>query len=161
MRVLKVNIKEDIMAKIDKMAEDFFEQKKIALVGVSEERDTGCNLNYQKFKDAGYIVYAINPKIEQFRGDPCYPDLASTPEKADAVFVLARPEVTDQIVQQCIDVGVKHIWMYCMMGTKPGLVESMTSVSQDAVALCHEHGIAATAFIEFFFQVFFTRLEHF
>jgi hypothetical protein len=129
------------MAKIDKMAEEFFAQKKIAMVGVSEERDTGCNLNYQKFKDAGYTVYAINPKIEQFKGDPCYPDLASTPEKADAVFVLARPEVTDQIVQQCIDVGVKYIWMHCMMGTKPGLVENMTSVSQDAVKLCREHGI--------------------
>jgi len=129
------------MAKIDKMAEEFFAQKKIAMVGVSEERDNGCNLNYQKFKDAGYTVYAINPKIEQFKGDPCYPDLASTPEKADAVFVLARPEVTDQIVQQCIDVGVKYIWMHCMMGTKPGLVENMTSVSQDAVKLCREHGI--------------------
>ncbi len=129
------------MSKIDTMAQDFLAQKKIAVVGVSESRETGCNLNYKKFKDAGYTVYAINPKNDQFKGDPCYPDLASTPEKPDAVFILARPEVTDQVVQQCIDVGVNHVWMHCMMGTKPGLAESMTSVSQEAVALCRENGI--------------------
>lgn len=129
------------MAEIDRMTENFLAQKKIAVVGVSATRDTGCNLNYQKFKDAGYTVYGINPKIDQFKGDPCYPDLASTPEKPDAVFILARPEVTEEIVKQCVDVGVKHVWMHCMMGTKPGLAESMTSVSQDAVAMCRENGI--------------------
>ena len=129
------------MAEIDRMVEDFLAQKKIAVVGVSETRETGCNANYQKFKDAGYTVYGINPNTEQFKGDPCYPDLASTPEKPDAVFILARPEVTDEIVRQCVDVGVKHVWMHCMMGTKPGLAETITSVSQDAVALCRENGI--------------------
>ncbi|MBC8334332.1 MAG: CoA-binding protein [Anaerolineales bacterium] len=129
------------MSKIDTMAQDFLAQKKIAVVGVSESRETGCNLNYKKFKDAGYTVYAINPKIDQFKGDPCYPDLASTPEKPDAVFILARPEVTDQVVQQSVDLGIKHVWMHCMMGTKPGLAENMTSVSQEAVALCRENGI--------------------
>ncbi|MCG6923349.1 MAG: hypothetical protein LJF15_20030, partial [Acidobacteria bacterium] len=33
-------------------------------------------------------------------------------------------------------------WMHCMMGTKPGLVRGMTSVSQDAVRTCRENGIA-------------------
>ncbi len=129
------------MAEIDRMAKNFLSQKKIAVVGVSETRETGCNLNYQKFKDAGYTVYGINPKIDRYKDDPCYPDLASTPEKPDAVFILARPNVTEEIVKQCVDVGVKHVWMHCMMGTKPGLIEGMTSVSQEAVAMCRENGI--------------------
>jgi hypothetical protein len=45
------------------------------------------------------------------------------------------------MVQQCVDLGVKHVWMHCMMGTKPGLAQSMTSVSQDAVQVCRENGI--------------------
>jgi hypothetical protein len=49
--------------------------------------------------------------------------------------------VTDEIMDQCVDLGVKHVWMHCMMGTKPGLAQSMTSVSQDAVAKGREHGI--------------------
>ena len=129
------------MAKIDDMVQEFLAQKKIAVVGVSDKRDTGCNLNYRKFKDTGYQVYAVNPRISEFEGEPCYPDLKSIPEKPDAVFILASPRVTDEIVQQCVDLGVKHVWMHCMMGTKPGLVQSMTSVSQDAVQLCRENGI--------------------
>ena len=91
------------MAKIDEMVKDFLAQKKIALVGVSERRETGCNMSYRKFKKAGYQVFAVNPHIETFDGDPCYPDLKSLPEKPDAVFILARPQVSEQVVQQCVD----------------------------------------------------------
>jgi uncharacterized protein len=130
------------MAKIDSLVQEFLAQKKIAVVGVSDKRETGCNLAYTKFKEAGYEVYAVNPRINTFNGAPCYPDLKSIPEKPDAVFILAKPAVTDQIVQQCVDLGVKHVWMHCMMGTKPGLAASMTSVSQDAVNKCRENGIS-------------------
>jgi len=129
------------MSKIDSLVQDFLAQKKIAVVGVSDKRDTGCNLNYQRFKKAGYQVYAVNPRISTFDGMPCYPDLKSIPEKPDAVFILASPKVTEQIVQQCVDLEIKFIWMHCMMGTKPGLVPNMTSVSRDAVKICRDNGI--------------------
>ena len=129
------------MAKIDELVEDFLAQKKIAVVGVSDKRETGCNLGYRKFKAAGYDVYAVNPRITTFEGDPCYPDLKSIPEKPEAVFILTNPQVTEQVVQQCVELGVKRVWMHCMMGTKPGLAGGMTSVSQEAVKMCRENGI--------------------
>ena len=129
------------MAKIDDMVQDFLAQKKIAVVGVSEKRETGCNLAYDNFKKNGYQVFPVNPRISEFKGEACYPDLNSIPEKPDAVFILASPKVTDEIVQQCADLGIKHVWMHCMMGTKPGLAQSMTSVSQEAVQVCQENGI--------------------
>jgi hypothetical protein len=130
------------MSKIDPLVKDFLAQKNIAVVGVSDKRETGCNLGYRKFKAAGYTVSAVNPRIDTFEGDPCYPDLRSIPQKPDAVFILANPQVTDKIVEQCVDLGVKHVWMHCMMGTKPGLASGMTSVSQDAVRVCRENGIS-------------------
>lgn len=130
------------MSKIDSLVQDFLSQKKIAVVGVSDQRDTGCNLAYRKFKDAGYTVSAVNPRISTFEGDPCYPDLQSIPETPEAVFILANPGVTDVVVQQCVDLGVKHVWMHCLLGTKPGLAAGMTSVSQDAVQKCRDNGIA-------------------
>jgi hypothetical protein len=129
------------MAKIDPLVKDFLAQKKIAVVGVSDKRETGCNQAYRKFKDAGYAVSAVNPRLTRFEGDPCYPDLKSIPEKPDAVFILTNPKISEEIVQQCIDLGIQRVWMHCMMGTKPGLVENMTSVSQEAVRLCRENGI--------------------
>ncbi len=129
------------MSKIDPLVKDFLAQKKIAVVGVSDKRETGCNLGYRKFKEAGYTVYAVNPHLSTFSGEPCYPDLKSIPEKPDAVFILANPKITEQIVQQCVDLGIKHVWMHCLMGTKPGLAASMTSVSPEAVRMCRENGI--------------------
>jgi predicted CoA-binding protein len=130
------------MSQLDTLVKNFLAQKSIAVVGVSDKRETGCNLAYTKFKTAGYKVYAVNPHINTFDGAPCYPDLKSIPEKPDAVFILANPKVTEQIVQQCVDLGIKHVWMHCMMGTKPGLAASMTSVSAEAVKMCKENGIA-------------------
>lgn len=130
------------MQKLDILVQDFLTQKKIAVVGVSDKRDTGCNLTYKKLAENGYQVYGVNPRISTYEGRPCYPDLKSIPEKVDAVFILASPKVTEQIVQQCVELGIKHVWMHCMMGTKPGLAASMTSVSQSAVDLCKAHGIA-------------------
>ena len=133
---------EEPMSKLDTLVQDFLAQKKIAVIGVSDKRDTGCNMAYNRFKENGYQVYAVNPRIASFQGDACYPDLASIPEKVDAVFVLASPKVTGQIVDQCVNLGVKHVWMHCMMGVKPGLAAGMTSVSQEAVEVCKANGIA-------------------
>ena len=130
------------MNKLDTLVQDFLAQKKVAVVGVSDKRDTGCNLTYKKFKENGYQVYAVNPHMTSYENDVCYPDLKSIPEKVDAVFVLASPKVTDEIVQQCVELGVKHLWMHCMMGTKLGLAAGMTSVSQSAVEMCRANGIA-------------------
>jgi predicted CoA-binding protein len=130
------------MKKLDNLVQDFLAQKKIAVVGVSDKRDTGCNLAYKKFKENGYQVYAVNPRIATYDGAACYADLKSIPEKVDAVFILTSPKVTEQVIQQCVDLGIKHVWMHCMMGTKPGLAAGMTSVSQSAVEMCNDNGIA-------------------
>lgn len=129
------------MSTVDSLVKDFFAQKKIAVVGVSDKRETGCNANYHKFKSAGYQVYAVNPHLTSFDGSPCYPDLRSLPEKPDGVFILANPQVTQDIVRQCVDLGIQRVWMHCMMGTKAGLAATSTSVSQDAVKMCRENGI--------------------
>ena len=129
------------MSTLDDRVQDFLAQKRIAVVGVSDQRDTGCNLAYKRFKENGFQVYAVNPRITTYDGAACYTDLKSIPEKPDAVFILASPKVTEQIVQQCVDLGIGHVWMHCMMGTRPGLAAGMTSVSENAVQLCRENGI--------------------
>lgn len=130
------------MAKVDEMVKDFLSVRNIAVVGISDKRETGCNLAFTKFKENGYKVYGVNPRITEFKGEPCYPDLKSIPDKVEAVFLLTSPKVTEEVVKQCVDLGVKHVWMHCMMGTRPGLNAGMTSVSQSAVEMCKANGIA-------------------
>jgi predicted CoA-binding protein len=130
-----------LMPELINLVNDFLSAKRVAVVGVSDQRETGCNAAYQRFQEAGYTVWPVNPRLEEFEGAPCFPDLASLPEKPDGVFILTNPSVTDQIVDECVELGVKQVWMHCMMGTKPGLAESMTSVSQQAVEKCRQQGI--------------------
>jgi len=130
------------MKKLDNLVQDFLAQKRIAVVGISDKRETGCNAAYKRFKENGYTVYAVNPRISTFEGATCYPDLKSIPEKVDAVFILTSPKVTEQVVQQCVDLGIKHVWMHCLMGTKPGLQAGASSVSSLAVEMCNANGIA-------------------
>jgi len=129
------------MEKIDLLVREFLDLKKIAVVGVSDRRETGCNSNYRKFKAAGYTVFAVNPRIKTFDGDPCHPDLGSLPETPDGVFILANPGVTEDVVRQCAQLGIRHVWMHCVLGTKPGSGRRMTSVSAEAVELCSRNGI--------------------
>jgi predicted CoA-binding protein len=99
------------------------------------------NCTFRVYKEAGYQVFPINPHLASFKGDACYPGLKSLPQKPQAVFLLTSPAITEQVVRECVDLGVSHVWMHCMMGTKPGLAAGMTSVSSEAVKLCRENGI--------------------
>jgi hypothetical protein len=56
--------------------------------------------------------------------------------------MLTSPKVTEAIVRQCVNLGIKHVWMHCLMGTKPGLSVGSTSVSPSAVEMCRANGIA-------------------
>lgn len=129
------------MSSLDQLVNNFLACKHIAIVGISDKRDTGCNLTFNRFRDAGYRVTPVNPRITTFQGQPCYPDILSIPEKPDAIFVMTNPRITKEIVHQAAELGVSHIWMHCMMGVRPGLGAGTSSVSQEAVALCKEKGI--------------------
>jgi uncharacterized protein len=123
------------------LVQDFLDQQVVAVVGVSDKRETGANLNYKKFKENGYHAYPVNPRMHTYAGVTCYPDLKSIPEEPGAVFILACPMVTDHIVQQCIELGIKRVWMHCQMGVRSGLSPANTSVSQAAVEKCRANGI--------------------
>lgn len=135
------------MATIDELVQDFLAQKCIAVTGVSLKREDAANANYRKFKQAGYTVYAINPNAPHFEGEPCYPDLKSLPQKPDAVFIVNRPAITEKIVQECIELDIKRVWMHCSLGAKPlsflrNAAQQIGSASDKAVQLCRENGIA-------------------
>ena len=120
--------------------EDFLAQKRIAVAGVS--RDKGHhpvgNLIYHRLKNTGHEVFAVNPHMQTFEGDPCYPDLRSIPGGVDGVVVITRPDVTKQIVRECGEAGVPRVWMHQS-------VLSGTSVSKEAVEYCREHDISVIA----------------
>ena len=126
---------------LDAKVDDFLAQKRIAIAGVSRDNSHHPvgNLIYKRLKTTGHDVFAVNPNMPTFEGGPCYPNVQSIPGGVDGVVIITRPAVTDRIVHDCHDAGIRRVWMHQSMGT------SATSVSKDAVEYCRQHDISVIA----------------
>ena len=99
---------------LEARVDDFLAQKRIAVAGVSRNdshHPTG-NLIYHRLKTTGHDVIPVNPHMQTFEGDRCYPDLRSIPGGVDGVVIVTRPEATQRIVRDCNDAGVRRVWMH-------------------------------------------------
>jgi uncharacterized protein len=122
------------MQTIKQAATEFLANKRVAVTGVSRTPQThGSNNVYRRLRDRGYQVFAVNPNATQVEGDQCYQDLASIPSGVQAVVIATRPERAEQTMRECVDLGIKHVWMH--RGPGPG------SVSAAATEYGRQHGI--------------------
>jgi predicted CoA-binding protein len=121
------------MRSLRESATDFLDQKRIAVAGVSRKSGEAANLIFRKLRSAGYEVFAVNPKAQEVEGETSYPNLTAIPGGVAAVVIAAPPQGAPAIVQECADLGVRHVWMHRSFGTG--------SVSEEAVNLCREKGI--------------------
>jgi uncharacterized protein len=115
-------------------ASEFLTNKRIAVTGVSRKpEEHGANVVYRRLRERGYEVFAINPNADEVEGDPCYHDLKSVPQAVDAVVIGTRPETAESTMRECMDLGVKHVWMHRLYGSG--------SVSKVAAEFGRQHGI--------------------
>ncbi len=119
---------------------DFLAQKRIAVAGVSHHNShhPAANLIYQRLKGTGHDVFPVNPHMQTFEGDRCYPDLQSIPGGVDGVVIITRPETTERIVRDCSDAKVRRVWMHQSLAKG-------SSVSPAAVEYCAQHDISVIA----------------
>ena len=122
------------MQTINDAAATFLANKRVAVTGVSRTPKThGSNNVYRRLRERGYEVFAVNPNANEVEGDHCYPDLASIPAGVDAVVIGTRPEIADDTMRECDQLGIKHVWMH--RGPGAG------SVSASATGYGRQHGI--------------------
>lgn len=109
------------MIPIKQAAAQFLSNKRIAVTGVSRNPEGhGSNVVYRRLKERGYDVVPINPNAEQVENDRCYPDLKSVPGGVDAVVIATSPEHAEDTMRECVDLGIKQVWMH--QGPGPGSV---------------------------------------
>ena len=96
-------------------------EKLIAVAGVSNDT---AKFGYKIFKslvENGFDVCGINPKGGSILNRPIYKGLSEIGKVPDIVITAVRPEVTENIVEECKRIGIKEIWM------QPGS-ESLTAI---------------------------------
>jgi predicted CoA-binding protein len=123
---------------IHEAASEFLSLKRIAVTGVSRNPSGhGSNVVYERLRERGYDVFAVNPNAATVLGDPCYTDLRSIPGGVDAVVIGTRPATADATMRECADLGITHVWMHRSVGAG--------SVSKSAAEFGRQHGITVIA----------------
>jgi uncharacterized protein len=106
------------MPTIKDAASEFLANKRVAVTGVSREpKGHGSNVVYKRLRERGYEVFAVNPNADEVEGDRCYHDLRSIPDGVEAVVIGTKPEVADETMRECAELGIKHVWMHRGPGT--------------------------------------------
>jgi predicted CoA-binding protein len=122
------------MQEIKQAAAAFLANKRVAVTGVSRTPKThGSNTVYRRLRDRGYEVFAVNPNTDEVEGDRCYENLSSIPNGVEAVVIGTRPEIAEDTMRECAELGIKHVWMHWGGGA--------SSVSKPATDYGRQHGI--------------------
>lgn len=81
-----------------------------AVVGASNDRSKFGNRIYRTLRNAGYKVYAVNPREEEIEGDKAYKWVSDLPEAPTVVDMVIPPRFALTTVQQAREIGAKAIW---------------------------------------------------
>jgi predicted CoA-binding protein len=106
--------------------------KEIAVVGVSEREEKFGFLIFRDLMKNGYNVQGINPRDGEVLGRKIYRNLRELEKIPDLVITVVPPSVTERIVEECKELGIKEIWM------QPG------SESKNAIEKARAYGIMIT-----------------
>jgi len=109
--------------------ENFYTQKKIALIGVSRNKKEFGNIVYAELKKKAYDVFPVNKHTDKINEDVCYKEISQLPNEVTAAVVLTPSGSTYSIVEQLIQKNIKHIWL------------QQTSDTPEAIELAQKEGV--------------------
>jgi predicted CoA-binding protein len=122
------------MSSLAVRANDFLAQRRLALVGVSRDpRDLSRSV-FRELRRRGYEVVPVHPSLDSVEGVPCARRLQDVRPAVEGALLMTRPEVSDHVVRDCAEAGVKRVWLH--RGAGRGAVSAV------AVSFCRDHGIA-------------------
>lgn len=91
--------------------ERVLDYKTIAVVGISDDPMRPSHFVASFLKMHGFNIIPVNPKLTEWEGIKCYPDLLSIPVKVDVADIFRRSEAVPPIVDEAIAIKAKVVWM--------------------------------------------------
>jgi predicted CoA-binding protein len=91
--------------------ENILNYRTIAVVGISDDPERPSHFVASFLESHGYKIIPVNPKLTEWEGKKCYPDLLSIPGKVDVVDIFRRSEAVPPVVDEAIKIKAKAVWM--------------------------------------------------
>lgn len=117
----------------EKKIQQFFTSSAYGVAGASNNRDKFGNKVLRAYLQHNKTAYPINPNEKTVEGVACVAKIADLPGDVNSISIITPPPITEKIMQQAIDKGIKHVWM------QPG------AESDAAISLGEKHGINVIA----------------
>jgi hypothetical protein len=86
------------------------EAKVIAIVGQSSDHYYTSYQVREYLIEQGYIVYGVNPFLDEIEGAVVYHTIADVPAPIDIVDVFRKSDFLMEVVEEAIAVGAKTVW---------------------------------------------------
>jgi len=83
----------------------------LAVVGLSANWYRPSFFAAKYMLDHGYRIIPVNPTYGEVLGQPCYPNLASVPDKVDIVDCFRKPGEMVALARDAVAIGAKVLWM--------------------------------------------------
>ena len=91
--------------------DEFLDGTRFAVVGASQDRTKYGNKVLRVYQQNHMEAVPVNPKADEVEGAKAYPNLASIPGETHGFSIITPPPVTERVVSEAIEKGIKHIWM--------------------------------------------------
>ena len=101
--------------------------KTIAVVGLSPNPSRPSYGVAQAMQGYGYTIVPVHPVAREVLGARAYPRLELIPLPIDLVNVFRRAEHVDGIVDECIELGVKNIWIQEGIVNEPAALKAVNA----------------------------------
>lgn len=83
----------------------------IAVVGLSPNPHRPSHGVARALQQFGYKVIPVRPAVDEVLGEKAFPALSDVAEPFDLVDVFRSPEHVAPLVDECLRLGVKAIWL--------------------------------------------------
>jgi len=87
------------------------EVRTVAVLGLSPNPSRPSFRVAQALQGFGYRIIPVRPLVNEVLGEIAYADLENLPEIPDIVDVFRAPEHVPAIVDSCILLGIKRLWL--------------------------------------------------
>ena len=91
-------------------------------------------LLFKELSRRGYDLVPVNPNVQEVLGRKYFARVQDIQPPVDAALLLTSPQVTDAVVRDCAECGIRRVWMY-----RAG---SEGAISDKAIEFCRERGIS-------------------
>ena len=99
------------MTDINTLRRILSENKRVAIVGLSDNWSRPSNFVGKYLLEHGFEVIPVNPKYDEILGQKCYADLKDIPTPVDIVDLFQRADRVMPFVDDAIEIGARVVWM--------------------------------------------------